>query len=561
MNESMNEIFERYLDGSLDEDACGDLLRRIDLHPGLLDDLLQQVRLDAELNEILTNREQSVSLPLLHSYASAKSNYLDELCRLSQMSQESSSCPDVRSNVSPRPTASKSKNAPKNIKAFSPNRGIPVFFLFVLAICLSTWGVLCVLEITGKSWQQLVGTQVAEEEKSGVLATITETSDPIWGRGTAAYRRGEPLFGGSMTLLSGLFSMKLCDGTQVIVDSGTEFSIDSKDKITCRNGKMTFSVPSRSEKMTVALPQCDVVVLGTKFDIETSNLHSDIHLIEGRIMLTGFRNEPDRKEYVNPGEMFRIDSRFEIRRLPVDSKRWVSPEEMRRLDLQSQEREREHWKTSRETRTDDGALLVAVDFEDQTALVGDPSSMTVLAIGGKPAEGRFPDKKAMLFSEPQDRIELRGSARLEAVTVTASIRFDRFDESSSTLFFSQKNIKGAAFWQILPNGQIVFGGTNQNRSRSFRNPIPIVREQLGTWFHLAIVIDPDQRRVTHYFNGRPVGTERISEPLQIRIDDATIGRRPDDMQRRSFNGCIDEFRIYSRCLEPNEILAIVEGQL
>jgi hypothetical protein len=86
-------------------------------------------------------------------------------------------------------------------------------------------------------------------------------------------------------------------------------------------------------------------------------------------------------------------------------------------------------------------------------------------------------------------------------------------------------------------------------------------EFFGTWVQLAVVLDGNAKRVTHYFNGRAVKDQNLSVASPFRIGPAELGNWnaddfPIDDQEvwiRNFNGAMDEFCLFSRALSDGDI--------
>ena len=86
---------------------------------------------------------------------------------------------------------------------------------------------------------------------------------------------------------------------------------------------------------------------------------------------------------------------------------------------------------------------------------------------------------------------------------------------------------------------------------------------LGRWIHLAVVYNSQEKRVTHYLNGRVVGQMSKQEMPPLNIGQAQIGNwmtfRPNDPSAiRNFNGRIDELAVFSEPLNTSEIEEIYE---
>jgi hypothetical protein len=78
--------------------------------------------------------------------------------------------------------------------------------------------------------------------------------------------------------------------------------------------------------------------------------------------------------------------------------------------------------------------------------------------------------------------------------------------------------------------------------------------------HIAVTYDPINRIVRLFLNGQQVVVDRIKRPTGPWLFDRLyIGRGTDDGQMKSFDGIIDDVRIYKSCLSGNDISKIYYG--
>jgi RNA polymerase sigma factor (sigma-70 family) len=226
------------------------------------------------------------------------------------------------------------------------------------------------------------------------------------------------------------------------------------------------------------------------------------------------------------------------------------------------------------------------------------------------ADGRWPGTRALQFKRIRDRIRLHVPGEFESVTLMAWVRVDALPNENNSLLLADAWPPGAVHWQIGEGGKLVFAvkpppappleraglmsklkaALGQKPSREApAKPAPDAKPQpgpaakpppggksqagpaeghfhapdvfgpkhFGTWVQLAAVFDRDRRQVTHYLDGHPV--VRISVPFDVplRVGDAEIGNwhaagNPSPAIRY-LDGCIDEFLLFSRALDDEEI--------
>jgi hypothetical protein len=83
---------------------------------------------------------------------------------------------------------------------------------------------------------------------------------------------------------------------------------------------------------------------------------------------------------------------------------------------------------------------------------------------------------------------------------------------------------------------------------------------LGIWLHLAVVLDGNGKRVVQYVNGLQVSAKALKVNPPFRVGAAELGnwnasgfRENDPSQIRNFSGAMDEFCLFGRALNTDEI--------
>ena len=82
----------------------------------------------------------------------------------------------------------------------------------------------------------------------------------------------------------------------------------------------------------------------------------------------------------------------------------------------------------------------------------------------------------------------------------------------------------------------------------------------GLWLHLAVVLDGNGKRVVQYVNGLQVSAKALKVNPPFRVGAAELGnwnasgfRENDPSLIRNFSGAMDEFCLFSRALNTDEI--------
>ncbi len=95
------------------------------------------------------------------------------------------------------------------------------------------------------------------------------------------------------------------------------------------------------------------------------------------------------------------------------------------------------------------------------------------------------------------------------------------------------------------------------------SPPALTLDQFGLWVHLAVVIDGSAKQVIHYLNGVPVSEHALKISPPFRIGTAELGNwnaqgfpRNDPFMIRHFSGAMDDFCLFSRALNADEMRAL-----
>ena len=79
------------------------------------------------------------------------------------------------------------------------------------------------------------------------------------------------------------------------------------------------------------------------------------------------------------------------------------------------------------------------------------------------------------------------------------------------------------------------------------------------WHHIAVTYDSDEAVRRIYVNGQQESSDRQSQPLMDSSDSFVIGGRLTGYYNRGWDGRIDDIRLYSYALKPDEIMSVYEN--
>ncbi len=142
-------------------------------------------------------------------------------------------------------------------------------------------------------------------------------------------------------------------------------------------------------------------------------------------------------------------------------------------------------------------------------------------------------------------------------------KFDAYDPSQPfTPWAWRFALNKTKHWLIRKDGVLGLTaiGAGSGNYQICASPPVLALDQLGTWLHLAVVLDGNGKRVVQYVNGLQVSAKALKVNPPFRVGAAELGnwnasgfRENDPSLIRNFSGAMDEFCLFSRALNTDEI--------
>ena len=391
---------------------------------------------------------------------------------------------------------------------------------------------------------------------------------------------GAVLRPGRLQLDSGLVQLEFYSGVTVVLEGPADFEIVSSMKAICRSGRLRAHVPRQAEGFQIETPSATLVDLGTEFGVRVDPTgQAEVHVFAGKVQVypeSGNRVTKQQQD-VSAGNGLRIGASDALQEIPLSEGEFVTVAELQQKAARSAEAHFDRWRAYSKRLKLDSRVLLYYTFEEQTlwdrmlvnrAGTVDPKVLDGAIVGCQWSVGRWPEKNALDFKRPSDRIRIQGPIHCDSMTFAAWIRLDALQEAISALLLTDRYEEGNPHWQITQEGQLALGvshGDADIRSRNkYRSPPVFGPDQLGTWTHVATVYDHSKGLVTHYVNGQSVSRQEMLVRLPLRIEAAEIAnwvvpRETGAEPIRNFNGRIDEFLLFREALEPHEIRQMYEA--
>lgn len=404
---------------------------------------------------------------------------------------------------------------------------------------------------------------------------------------TKRWTVGEALSPGLFAIDSGFAQIEFFCGATVVLEGPAELRIESSTLAHFRYGQLRAQVPPAARGFQIHVDNMRVVDLGTEFGISAT---LDSRTDTGNASVVDVQVFDGQVELHQPGQPMRVlDAGQSVTRSAIGT---VNPSaikpwrftDIEELDQHAKSQSDSRWQTwneySSRLRSDPRVIAYYAMDGDQTwqrklpnNTVPPNNELDGAIVGARRVQGRFPEKSALEFKRPGDRVRVNVPGQFGSLTLACWVKIDSLDRWYNSLFLTDNYQRGEPHWQILNTGQLFFSvrvsdQTNQQEHREVLSPPFWEPAMSGQWMHLATVYDVDEKQTTHFLNGRVLSRESIPEKQLVRstrIGPASIGNwsvptKPDaDFAIRNLNGSIDEFALFSDALADDEIRTMFEN--
>lgn len=403
--------------------------------------------------------------------------------------------------------------------------------------------------------------------KNTAFAKITRLETAIWEDGSS-HPSGESLKGAILKLKSGVVQLDFSRGAKVLVEGPATFEILSDNSAALREGKLHATVPPSAHGFKIEAPGFVAMDYGTQFGCAVTPARApEVHVFQGSVGVAA----PQSKEVMlDPHHAVRFsDGQWDD--IPVRPDEFVN--EATLSGYREAREQLEQWQRDHHEFSNHPGMLAHFDFEtseaenDRTLINRAPQAASEthgIITGCRWTGGRWPGKRALEFSSPDDRVRLNLPGEYPAMTFLASVRVANTSLRLNSLIRSNEEERiGEIHWYVTGKEELGWsariaprGAANQLR-HVFSLPV-IQGEAVESWIQLATVFDGT--KVTHFLNGRPMGTSVDEQPKFLHLGQLDIGNgstvrtpRSEREAAANFSGAIDELAILSVPLSAEEI--------
>lgn len=416
------------------------------------------------------------------------------------------------------------------------------------------------------------------EATSSGIALLTRLVDVEWASNQSPLEIGDALEPGQLAIDSGYAQIEFFCGATVVLEGPAVLDLKTSTLARVLNGRLRAQVPPAARGFSLEVNDMKVVDLGTEFGLAVTPEGSDVQVFDGEVEL---HNGDNVQQLLTAGQGMLRSSSGEFSPSTTTPTDFIDIAALESRSSNQQAGRFKRWSDWSTKFRSDSRLIAYYAFDES----GDwtrklPNSMQPVnseldgaIVGAQRVSGRWPDKSALEFKRPGDRVRLQIPGEYRSLSFACWIKIDSLDRWYNSLFLTDGYDKGEPHWQILDSGQLFFSvrvsavdGGQEHRtvlSPPFWNP-----SLSGKWLHLATTFDVDTKSVSHYLNGQRIHKEIIPDHQLVsttRFGKSTIGnwtspQRPDeDFAIRNLNGRIDEFALFADALTENEIQQLYES--
>lgn len=545
-------LVQRYFEDELNEAEADDLSNLIATYGndiGIREQLHDTLRMHFLLGQVYHETRKDFSSDIEESSKGSEWEPNDFFENIVQLAASS---PAIERK--PRRSAPSSETASK--PALKPLDGADKRRRNVFATASLIFSTICIVALS--AWYEFSPKSAPFAASAGrrPVAVVTDTAS-VPRADAAAFRFGEPIYGGgSLMVRSGHVELLLYNGSRIVLEGPADVSLLASDRLFCRSGKLSASVPASGIGLKIQTPHTTVEDLGTAFFLDVSANKSDVQVVDGHVRIIEEKKKPI---HLKKGDAVKIDREKEKRRFQADFSGFITYEMMKRLsDSCSDNLERRKRASLTISSSKPGLRF---DFRE---VDGEIRNMATSADFAKPhvigcgfVPGRNEPGLSVRFAKKDDRIVVHAKTPLESATFSAWIAIDKLDSTTfHPILMSNRITSGGILWQIAPDGALNFGcySKKSRNTKTYLSPIVFTPERLGKSFHIALVVDPARKNVAHYFDGKVVASLPFDEAGPIWLRNTLIGNwMPRNEPVGSLGGTIEGFRIYDRALNPDEV--------
>ncbi len=259
-DERFADLFESFVDHSIDEEGCRELLEFFALDPASKNRFVEDLRTSNLLHVLAVNGgNEAVAVEVIESI---------------RLGNES---PDLTDEVM------------AELKVAAGSVELKV-------IRFPAWHQVASVAAAAAAVVALSLVFILQDNKDG-LATLSHVIDARW-QGELPLSTGDQLGKGRVHLLSGVARLDFANGVRVTLEGPTDFELIAAGEMRLHSGNLAAHVPPEGIGFLVHTKQAEVVDLGTTFGVSVgADGKTDVAVFEGKVEVTSVKSREEKIIY------------------------------------------------------------------------------------------------------------------------------------------------------------------------------------------------------------------------------------------------------------------------
>lgn len=392
------------------------------------------------------------------------------------------------------------------------------------------------------TWSNRAPIALVNDEANAVFADGMAPQDGVFERNT-------------YTLESGMIAVEFRNGVFMTVKAPAEFEIVDNFRVRLKRGYVRAIAPESGHGFVIETPDADIEDLGTEFgvSVDGDSGDSEVHVFDGQVDVKN-RRVNDIITSLELGDSARIlNGQINPGSTPIPGQ-FLTPADV----------SYSRWAQYSAAIRDDEDLVFYYGFKpkgknDRTLRDEATHGQSVdgKIQGARWVSGRWPGKRALLFDQQGDGVEINIPTELPRFTFAAWVKVDRLDEPLTSILNSMGWKENSMHLQISRSRQSFNPGIFPRVS----NRKTDVKVPMGQWALLVAVVDAEARSAKTWINGAFAIDGILRESPTINPGLCLLGEYRTELEgerSRGFRGRMDEVILWKRKLSEPEILQLYE---
>jgi ferric-dicitrate binding protein FerR (iron transport regulator) len=409
---------------------------------------------------------------------------------------------------------------------------------------------------------------IRDEATTSSVAVLSRGVKMVWDETSAAPTVNSPLAPGTLRLKSGVAEIEFFQGARLCIEGPAQIRLISAGEAFCQYGRFSAHVPPPARGFRINTPKGDIVDLGTDFGLDLNETSPELHVFKGEVELHQAQTSVRK---LTTGTAAGLDQPGSNRVLAANNAVFAFSHDLDAQVSASRREAFEQWTNANARLKGDADLRMHFDFQDQpgarslhnSAEIGEAITAGTI-VGSNWIEGRWPGKGALQFRSVSDRVRVNVPGEYPQFTLAAWVQLHSLNarQSQSSICMTQGLEVGGVHWQVIYNGAMCLGIVAENHPHvtdDYISPVVFTPERFGQWVHLAVAFDSAAKEVRFYVNGQRLSRHPLRRFVMPKPAVAELGNwlpasdYTGPHAVRNFVGCMDEFSLFARALNDNEI--------